>query len=311
MAGSPRAKKRPSRKPAARGTARQGAMLTQNNYGKSRVRMVKVSRDARSRRHNVAEISVDIALEGDFGAVHVDGDNRLCLPTDTMKNTVYALGKDHPIETIESFALHLALHFVTRNPQVSSARVRISRTSWERLSVRGREHAHTFTKGSEERETCEVALRRGRTPAISISGGIEGLVILKSTDSAFSGYQKDEFTTLPEVRDRIFATSMTAVWQFAGKHPERADFGGARETIRRALVETFAAHKSESVQHTLFAMGQAALKACRAVKSIRLSMPNKHCLLINLKPFGMENNNEIFVPTDEPHGLIEATIERP
>ncbi|MFO0860278.1 MAG: urate oxidase [Phycisphaerales bacterium] len=280
-----------------------GITLGQNNYGKSRVRMVKVSREGA--RHTVREISVDIALEGDFRAIHCSGDNANCLPTDTMKNTVYALGKNHPLDSIESFALHLAEHFVKKTAPVSSARVRISQVPWDRVQIDGKEHTHTFTKGTEERQTCEV--RVARNGPTTLAGGIRDFVILKSTDSAFAGYMKDPFTTLPETRDRIFATSVTADWQY---NDGARDFAQARTQIRDALVRTFAAHKSESVQQTLYAMGEAALQRCAAISRIRLSLPNKHCLLINLQPFGMENPNEIFVPTDEPHGLIEATIER-
>jgi len=279
------------------------AVLGQNNYGKSRVRMVKVSRDGV--RHTVKEVSVDIALEGDFEAIHCAGDNANCLPTDTMKNTVYALGKSHPLDSIEGFALHLARHFVEQTAPVSAARVRISLVPWERVSVDGKEHAHTFTKGSEERQTCDVRVeKKGETAVV---GGTDGLKILKSTNSAFSGYLKDPFTTLPETRDRIFSTTVAATWKYRS---EKVDFAAARNAIRDAIVRTFASHMSESVQQTLYAMGEAALNKCSEIESIRLSLPNSHCLLINLKPFGMENANEIFVPTDEPHGLIEATIAR-
>ena len=279
------------------------AVLGSNNYGKSKVRMVKVSRDGA--RHSVREISVDIALEGDFAAIHLKGDNANCLPTDTMKNTVYALGKDHPIETIESFGLHLARHFVEKTAPVSGARVRITGVPWERVRLEGGEHPHTFTKGSEERETCEVSV--DKKGAARVTGGMEGFKILKSTDSAFSGYLKDRFTTLPETRDRIFSTTVAATWKY---NSDKADFGRARAAIRGAMIRTFAGHKSESVQQRLFAMGEAALAACADISEIRISLPNSHCLLINLAPFGMQNANEIFVPTDEPHGLIEATIGR-
>ncbi|MDP1661681.1 MAG: urate oxidase [Phycisphaerales bacterium] len=295
--------KKPVRKQPRRASA---VSLGGNSYGKSRVRMVKVSR--KGKVHTVREVAVDVALEGDFEAVHCAGDNAHCLPTDTMKNTVYALGKDHPLETIESFAVDLARHFVRRNRQVSCARVRIVAVPWDRTSIGGRAHPHCFTKGSEERQVCEVELKKRGRPAIV--GGIEGLIILKSTDSSFAGYPKDELTTLPETEDRILATSLTARWTFGDTRPERADYSSCRGDIRWALVETFAMHRSRSVQHTLYAMGEAALKACRAIDSIRLSMPNKHCLLVNLAPFGMDNRNEVFVPVDEPFGLIEATIER-
>lgn len=298
------------KKPAESNTS--SARLAQNNYGKSRVRLVKVERDPRTRRHDVHELNVDVALEGDFDAIHTRGDNANCLPTDTMKNTVYALAKGQAVVPIEAFALALTRHFLGQASCIASARVRIARVPWDRvtLSERGgrlREHPHCFLKGSDERATCDVTRsRRG----VEIASGVQGLVILKSTDSAFSGYMKDQYTTLPETRDRIFATSLTATWRYASARPERVDFDAARDAIRAALVRTFVQHKSESVQHTLFAMGEAALKACRAIDSIRLSMPNKHCLLVNLAPFGLTNENEVFVPTDEPHGLIEATVER-
>lgn len=278
-------------------------VLGQNNYGKSKVRMVKVSREGA--RHTVREISVDIALEGDFEAIHCSGDNAKCLPTDTMKNTVYALGKGHPLDSIESFAIVLGRHFVEKTAPVTAARVRISQVPWDRLAVEGKEHPHAFSKGSDERQTCEVRVEK--SGGVAIEGGFNSLLLLKSTDSAFSGYLKDSFTTLPETRDRIFATSVTATWKYVS---EKADFAGCRGAIREAMMRTFAGHKSESVQQTLYAMGEAALKQCSAIENIRLSLPNIHCLLVNLKPFGMENQNEIFVPTDEPHGLIEATIER-
>ena len=184
--------------------------------------------------------------------------------------------------------------------------MRISEVPWKRVKGSRGEHPHCFLKGSEERQTCEVVVERGKAGARAI-GGLDGLVMLKSTDSAFTGYPKTRFTTLPETRDRIFCTSVTAEWAYGSS---KARFGTCRDEIRRALIDTFAAHKSESVQQTLYAMGAAALYACMSIDSIRLSMPNKHCLLVNLRSFGMENANEVFVPTDEPHGLIEATIVR-
>ena len=285
------------------------AVLGPNSYGKSRVRMMKVIRDNKTQRHDVHELTVDVALEGDFEAVHTRGDNSKCLPTDTMKNTVYALGLEHPLDSIESFALHLANYFVENHGQVSAARVRIAETPWSRMTVRGRAHQHSFVHGGAERSTCEVIATREYEGVLS---GIKGLVILKSTNSAFSGYPKDRYTSLQETRERIFCTSVTATWNYprmaAGAVFGR--FNAIREKVRRALLDTFADHKSESVQQTLFAMGEAALNACPEIDQIRLSLPNKHYLLVNLSQFGPKNENEIFTPTDEPHGLIEATVER-
>jgi len=281
--------------------------LGENSYGKSRVRLLKVSRVGK--RHSIRELTADIALRGDFEAIHTRGDNRLCLPTDTMKNTVYALAKDHPIDTIEEFAAHLAEHFLHENRQLSDATVRISEIPWKRVKLDGGKgaepHPHTFLNCSAERRTCEIT---AEDSGVQTTSGITDLVLLKSTDSAFSGYPKTRFTTLPETRDRIFCTSITASWPY--RSAGSPDFAAARDSIREALIDTFATHKSESVQQTLYAMAESALRACDAIDSITLSLPNRHYLLANLAPFGIDNPNEIFVPTDEPHGLIEATVER-
>ncbi len=279
-----------------------GVQIVSDRYGKTRVRMVKVIRHAD--RHELRDITVHIALEGDFVRSYTDADNSMVLPTDTMKNTVYALGKDHPLDTIESFALHLGNHFVNTSTHVKAARVRIEQTGWGRIEVGGVPHRHSFMRQSDEKVTCEAVVRRDGS---TIEGGLEGLVILKTADSGFSDYPRDRFTTLKETDDRILGTSVTATWRYTSVG---AEFQRVKDSIRAAMLNTFVEHKSKSVQHTLYAMGEAALGASLDVQRISLTMPNRHCLLVDLNPFGMTNPNEIFLPIDEPSGLIEATIER-
>ena len=140
-----------------------------------------------------------------------------------------------------------------------------------------------------------------------MESGLDDLLILKTTRSGFAKFLRDEFTTLPETSDRIFATKLKATWSFT-KSPRR--FATTNAKITSAMLAVFAKNFSPSVQVTLFQMGEAALKAAPEISRIHLAMPNKHCLLINLSPFGLENKNELFVPTDEPHGQIEGTVER-
>ena len=274
--------------------------LVWNRYGKSRIRLVKVRRSRDP--HEIVDLTVDVQLEGAFEAVFVDGDNRPCLATDTMKNTVYALARQDPIDHVESFAIRLADHFLGK-PAVSRVRISAMEQPWGRLSAAGQPHPHAFVQAGAEHWTCVVTRD---TQATEIVSGLANLVVLKTTDSGFSGFPRDEFTTLPDTEDRIMATSITAAWTYQTEVP---DFS-ARARVRRALVETFAAHQSRSVQHTLYAMGEAALAACADVGSITLTLPNRHHLLVDLTPFGLDNPNEIFVATDQPFGLIEATIRR-
>jgi urate oxidase len=148
---------------------------------------------------------------------------------------------------------------------------------------------------------------RAKGGAWSVASGVDGLVILKTTKSAFTGYIKDKLTTLKPATDRIFGTSATAVWDYEIPSPPYAE---VRQRIIDALLKEFALHDSMSVQHTLFDMGKAALAAAPEIARITLTMPNLHHLLADLSPFGQDNPNHIFVPIDEPHGYIEATIER-
>lgn len=278
------------------------ARLGVNSYGKSRVRLVKLVRHGD--RHDVKDLTVAVRLEGDFEEAHVVGDNRKILPTDTMKNTVYALAAGVRLDQIEPFGITLANHFMRANPQVSRARIEIAERIWARLPVGGRPHDHAFIDPGSERRTAVVTSNGER---VSVVAGIEGLSILKTTGSAFAGFLKDPFTTLRETRDRILATSLSARWTYL--RPE-VTFGPYWLGVRQALLDTFAVHESESVQHTLYVMADAVLSAYEEIAEITLTLPNRHHLPVDLTPFGLENRSEIFVATDEPQGLIEATVSR-
>lgn len=279
-----------------------GVILSRNNYGKSRVRLVKVTKHPD--RHDLIDLNVDIQLQGEFVDAHITGDNANILPTDTMKNTVYALAKGEPVVDPENFGLMLAAHFLGHNPQVTEARIEISEHLWQRIDVNGKPHRHSFVSRGNERRVAVITQSR---TAVTVEAGIDELLVLKTTDSAFTGFIKDPFTTLPEAADRIFSTMIAARWRYSGLE---ADYGIYWRQVRKILLETFAQHQSLSVQQTLYAAGKLVLDTYADIAEIRLSLPNKHCLLVNLAPFGMSNDNEIFVPTDEPHGLIEATLAR-
>jgi urate oxidase len=279
------------------------ARLGENRYGKSRVRLSRITRHGE--RHEFDEWSVRVLLQGDFDASFTEADNSSLLPTDTMKNTVYSIARNSNSITIEAFAMELGDYLLKNNPHVSKVGVEIESKAWERVVDEGGEEATTFKLGGPELATVNAAREQGGEWAIH--SGIDGLVILKTTKSAFTGYIKDRLTTLKPATDRIFGTRATAVWKYT---TAELDFAQVRARIVAALLKEFAAHDSMSVQHTLFDMGKAALTAAPEIASIKLTMPNLHHLLADLSPFGQDNPNHIFVPIDEPHGYIEAVIER-
>ncbi|MDB5322565.1 MAG: urate oxidase [Phycisphaerales bacterium] len=283
--------------------------ITLNTYGKSNVRLTKVTRHVD--RHDLTELSVDITLTGNFERSYTHGDNSNVVATDSMKNTVYVLAKTHPLDSPESFAHHLAEHFVKTYAQVKGAEVSIEQSAWRRIDVAGRPHPTAFeSAGAELRTTMAYFGQRDARPAAHfIQGGLAKLLVLKTTDSAFTGFVRDAYTTLPETRDRILATEVSATWTY-NDDDRKPDYNAAFTTIRTALLETFARHKSDAVQQTLYDMGIAALAAETSISGIHLLMPNKHRVPFNLRPFGMEFENDIFVTTSEPSGEISALIER-
>jgi len=277
--------------------------LGENRYGKSRVRLSRITRTAD--RHDFNEWSVRVLLQGDFESSFTEADNSKILPTDTMKNTVYSIAHSSNASSIEEFAMELGDYLLSNNPQVSKASIEIDEKCWERLSLDADPEATTFKMAGPELHTVNAERERGG--GWVLASGVDGLTILKTTKSAFTGYIKDRLTTLKPATDRIFGTRATIRWDYVSP---TLRFSEVRARIIQALLKEFAAHHSMSVQHTLFHMGKAALAEAPEIARIHLTMPNLHHLLADLSPFGQDNPNHIFVPIDEPHGYIEATIER-
>jgi urate oxidase len=272
------------------------ARLASNAYGKAAIRLVKLVRE--KSRHRIHDCTVEVRLEGRFEPAHIEGINADVLPTDTMKNTVFALAHDASLDEPERFAHMVCRHFLDTAAAADRVTVELLLHRWDRAGP------HGFTRGPEEVRVASVSATRD---SVEIEAGLGGLGLLKTAGSGFEGFPRDRFTTLRETDDRIFATDLSARWRYAG-FPPSCD--AAWGEVRRALIDAFTAHQSRSVQHTLYAMGEAALAACPELVEIDLTMPNRHHLPVDLAPFGLTNRNEIFVATTEPHGLIRGTVAR-
>lgn len=286
--------------------------LRSHRYGKQRVRLTHLDRSVTP--HRLTIVAVGIALEGEFAPSYTDGDNRSIVATDSMKNTVYVLARERDpeeIASIERFGALLARHFVERYPQVDAATVELEEELWAPIATSLGTAPDAFERVASELGTATVRCAGG---ALEIVSGIDRLQVLKTAHSGFVEFVSDRFRTLPDVADRIFATSVRAEWRLSSADPpktvELADHRAQRAAIRATLVEAFARHESLAVQQTLHAMGVAVLERIPEVAEITLVLPNQHHLLVNLAPFGLDNPNRVFVGTDEPFGQIEATIAR-
>ena len=282
--------------------------LGENQYGKAETHVVRVTKRGRGgavqeAKHEIKDMTVTVMLAGDFEAVHLTGDNRAVVPTDTQKNAVFALAKED-VGEIEEFGLRLGRHFLSEYAPVRRARIEIAEQPWTRIQAGGGPHPHAFEHAGAERRTTTVTCVRDAEWVVS---GLSDLTLLKTTGSEFWGYAKDRYTTLPETHDRVLATAVEARWRYLDTDVDWAD---ARIESRRLMIETFANKHSLSLQQTLYAMGEAVLEARPEIGEVRFSMPNKHHFVVDLEPFGLENDNEVFYAADRPYGLIEGTVVR-
>ncbi len=271
-------------------------------YGKDRVRIMRVHRDRD--RHEVRELTVKVMLEGAFAGAFAETDNSSTIATDTIKNIVNIVARENLNAPTEPFCLALAERFLARYPQIDRTSITAHETKWVRLKVADKPHAHSFVLDANGRPCATVGVTRG---AAEIRSGVQGFTFMKSTGSGWTDYVMDEYTTLPETRDRICATSMDAAWLWSASP---TDYPMANARVLQTMLEVFATTYSESVQNSLYRMGEAVLAAFPEVSEVSMACPNKHYLRIDLVPFGLDNDNQVFLPTEEPHGQIECTVRR-
>jgi urate oxidase len=280
--------------------------LGANQYGKAETHLVRVYRD--TPRHEIRDLTVSTSLRGDFSRAHISGDQGDVLPTDSQKNTVFAFAKEKGIESPERLGLELADHFLATAERAEGARITVTEAAWDRIEVDGQGHDHSFVQRGGGLRTAVVNVDgRGTDRAAHVVSGISDLVVLKSTGSEFHGFLKDRYTTLAETTDRILATSLVVRWRH---NTLDVDWNSTFAAVRAVLLERFAQIHSYALQQTLYGMGEAVLERFPYIDEVRLSAPNRHHFLVDLAPFGLDNDNEVFFAADRPYGLIEATVER-
>ncbi|MDY0811077.1 factor-independent urate hydroxylase [Kitasatospora purpeofusca] len=289
-------------------------VLGQNQYGKEQVRVVRVQRGPES--HRIKDLSVSISLSGDLDDTHLGRDNSKVLVTDTQKNTVYAFAKEHGINEIEDFGILLARHFVDSHPPIHRSRVRIEEYSWnaalppESLDAESAPPAqHAFTRSGSETRTAEVVYDGTQ---FSVTCGLTGLHAFKTSGSQFQGFAQDRYTTLLDTADRVMTPAITARWRHRTTTDDGPSDGWTRahHRTRTHMLQAFADTYSFSQQQTLYAMGTRMLEHRGELDEVRLSLRNMHHLAVDLNPFDLDNDNEVFYAPDRPYGIMEGTVLR-
>ncbi len=278
------------------------ARLESNQYGKCRVRVLKVMK---GKKHKVCELEADVLLTGDLDGAYLGEDNSSIVPTDTVKNTVHVLAHDYLGTCRVSFAKIVGSHFLTKYPHIDGVTVELRERRWERMEIGGEPHPHAFSEQANGTWFCRGDFERDEDPVLS--AGITDHLVLKTGGSGFEGFNPCDLTTLPPTADRILSTRMTLEWFY---DTDAEEYRPADDLVLDAAYGIFAGNFSPSVQRTLFEIGEAALEAVPEIVKIALSMPNVHFPGMDLTKLGRPGNETLFLPTDEPHGEIEAVVTR-
>jgi urate oxidase len=279
--------------------------LGANQYGKAEVRLVHVARGAGTSGEDLLrDWNISTSLSGDLADSHLTGSNANVLPTDSQKNKAYALAKELGGDVApEAFAIELGSFFVSSQEPITRARIAIEEYGWNAIGATG----FSFARSGDLVRTTVVHV--DATAGVSVVSGLKDLTVMNTTASEFSGYPKDAYTTLPETKDRILATSVNASWRFL---PSAAvpgtDWDAAFDTARGVILSTFAGTYSYSLQQMLYTIGGTLIEVVPAVCEVRLALPNKHHYIVDLTPFGLENDREVYLAGDRPYGLIEGTV---
>ncbi|KAI4125702.1 MAG: hypothetical protein LQ338_004130 [Usnochroma carphineum] len=294
------------------------AKLSAAQYGKDNIRVCKVHRNEQTGVQDVVEMTVCVLLKGDIETSYTQADNSVVVATDTMKQTTYIMAKQHPVTPPELFGSILATHFVDTYQHIHSAQVKIVTHRWTRMTIDGKPHPHSFLRDGAETRNVEAIASEGK--GIDVRSAIAGLLVLKSTGSAFYGFLRDEYTALPETNDRILSTEVDAGWRWdifeSLKDVEAAvpKFDEAWRSAREITLSTFAKDESASVQNTMYKMCEQILAAEPKVKAVDYSLPNKHYFEIDLSWHkGLKNTGkdaEVYAPQSNPNGLIQCTVTR-
>jgi len=283
-----------------------------NRYGKANVHFLRVVRD--TPRHEVYELRGHMLLEGSFDEAFTTGSNKLIVPTDTQKNTLYAFAKKFDIEPLEKWMISAGKDMMQRHSHISAVNIDMEELPWERVKIQGQDLNHAFQKALSGNRICRMRL--GRDGSLDMVSGFKDMQIMKTTQSGFTGYIKDEYTTLKETTDRVMSTKVKCEWTY-NNASKSIEYSYILQQVKKICIELFAGDPttgiySASVQETIFQIGKDVLERFPKIEKISLSLPNIHYFLVDFNQFkaNLQNKNEVFMTWDGPHGLIEATIER-
>nr|8OFK_AAA Chain AAA, Uricase [Gallus gallus]8OFK_BBB Chain BBB, Uricase [Gallus gallus]8OFK_CCC Chain CCC, Uricase [Gallus gallus]8OFK_DDD Chain DDD, Uricase [Gallus gallus]8OH8_AAA Chain AAA, Uricase [Gallus gallus]8OH8_BBB Chain BBB, Uricase [Gallus gallus]8OH8_CCC Chain CCC, Uricase [Gallus gallus]8OH8_DDD Chain DDD, Uricase [Gallus gallus] len=278
-------------------------------YGKNTIKFLRLHREGK--KHFVKEVEVCTHLRLTSAHEYLDGNNSFVIPTDTIKNIVLVLAKKNGISSIEQFAIDICKHFMTTFCQVAYVKTYIQEVPWQRQYQNGVPHIHSFILVPDGIRFCEA--EQCRNGPLVVCAGIKDLKLMKTTQSGFEGFYRNEHTTLPERNDRILCGEFFCKWSYG--ECRDFDFDCIWSKVRECILEAFSGppdcgEYSPSYQRTVNCIQMCVLSRVPQVQVIEVILNNNFYNVVDMKALGCTNDKEVLVPVETPYGSCACTLGR-
>jgi len=296
-------------------------------YGKGDVIAYRLNRDGRTPagQSPVFGASVLMLAYGDaFWRTYTEGDNTGLVATDSMKNFIQRETMNFAGDALSDYCQFLAATFLAKYPQVDGIQVSALEIPYE--GVNGQV---AFAPGGPERATARVEL--SRSAVVEAACGIRGFKLLRLGGSAFHGFVRDEYTTLPDIRNRPLHMWLDLEWRYtnpsdaftaadplrgirptpgspavAGRDPRSGPGSSDVARIRHIVHDVFASFESGSIQQVIYQMGARMLAELPAIAEVHLEANNRTWDTV------AERGDELGIYTDArpPYGCLGLRLTR-
>jgi urate oxidase len=272
-------------------------------YGKGDVIAYRLNRDGRTPagKNPVFGATVLMLLYGDaFWPTYTTGDNAALIATDSMKNFIQRETLNFVGYDLEAYCHFLAEKFLKTYPQVEGLQVSADEIPYESISAA---RTIAFKPSGPERARAEVEL--GRAGLIEMKSAIRGFRLLRLGGSAFKGFVRDEYTTLPDLHDRPLHMWLDLEWTYI--KPQAGLSGGAATARAREIVrDVFESFESGSIQQVIYQIGSRLLAEIPAMAEVHLEANNRTWDTI------AEQGETLGVYTEArpPYGCLGLTLKR-
>ena len=272
-----------------------------NYYGKGDVIVYRLNRDGVTGegRSPVFGASVTMLLYGDaFWPTYTTGDNTGLVATDSMKNFIQRETLNFTGCDLQAYCRFLAEKFMRTYPQTEGIQARAVEIPYTGVA----DGTVAFAPSGPERAMAQVELRQGGE-VLEARSGIHGFKLLRLGGSAFTGFLRVQYTTLPEIHNRPLHMWLDVEWLCSELSSQAL---GLTACVRKMVHGVFQSFESGSIQQVIYRIGSTMMAELPVLTEVRLEANNRTWDTV------MEQGEELGVYTDArpPFGCLGLTLRR-